>query len=136
MATDQSDFLFVQYNIYCAMMAVVFVSGLKSLPGLKRRLVDVLKIDEDKSSNACHHLLSPEAMINSKRQCLRSSESPSVPDGSIRDDCMEIVRNGNSPIGSSKGPFLVEHRLSKGFAGPFSNHSCLAFDHESRVSSI
>ncbi|KAK4805012.1 hypothetical protein SAY86_004829 [Trapa natans] len=109
--------------------------GLKSLPGLKRRLVDVLKIEDEKPSNACHHLTSPQATICSKRQCLRPNEFPLVSEERIHDDCMEIARSGHSPIGSSKSPFLVEHHLSKGFASLLSNRSHLAFDHDRQVSS-
>ncbi|MFS7970824.1 putative defective-in-cullin neddylation protein [Helianthus anomalus] len=85
------------------------LSGLKVYPGTKRKL-------DGQEVESMDAYVDSDTVIVSKRR-----------------HTMEHGKHNNA-FGSSKSPCAVEGGLSKGFAQLFSNHSCLQFDHESRVS--
>ncbi|CAH9090853.1 unnamed protein product [Cuscuta europaea] len=86
--------------------------GLKLCPGFKRKSCDdLLMIEHGKYSN------------------LNNGEGNPTP--TCAHDCVDIVKYNN---GHLKSPCAVEGSLSKGFAGLFSNGSCLQFEKKSRVS--
>ncbi|KAL6520395.1 hypothetical protein OROMI_032575 [Orobanche minor] len=104
--------------------------GLRNFPGSKRRLDDNMQVDEESRSNT-------RITNNTKRRHLYLIEK-SVNRGcnQIREgDFVEIVRRNSSlSSGSAKSHCAVEGCLSKGFAQLLSNHSCLQFDQDTRVS--
>ncbi|KAF5792042.1 putative defective-in-cullin neddylation protein [Helianthus annuus] len=85
------------------------LSGLKVYPGAKRKL-------DGQELESMDAYVDSDTVIVSKRR-----------------HTMEHGKHNNA-FGCSKSPCAVEGGLSKGFAQLFSNHSCLQFDHESRVS--
>ncbi|XP_059670349.1 defective in cullin neddylation protein AAR3 isoform X2 [Cornus florida] len=108
--------------------------GLKTVPGLKRKLHEDLARNElqtmDTSAGSCFPLNSKRRQIFvTDKQVHRENDPP----GNDTDDCMEIGKQ-NIPLGCSKSQCAVEGCLSKGFAGLFSSRSCLQFDQEIRVS--
>jgi DCN1-like protein 1/2 len=106
-----------------------FVTGLKDIPGLKRK-------EMRSSSTFFPHYTDLDPALSFKRIRLtapRPANWDNNPPGNTTDDCMEIVRH-NSSLCSSKSPCAVEGCLSKGFAGLLSTRISLQFDRERRVS--
>ncbi|KAK7394490.1 hypothetical protein VNO78_15019 [Psophocarpus tetragonolobus] len=91
--------------------------GLRSFSGLKRKLPENMRENDDMDSND---------MISSN--CKRSR-------GHDAEDCMETSRQ-NSPLCSSMSPCAVEGCLSKGFAGLLSTRSYVQFGREERRASF
>ncbi|KAL6553015.1 hypothetical protein OROGR_006857 [Orobanche gracilis] len=104
--------------------------GLRIFPGSKRRLDDNMQVDEESRPNT-------RITNNTKRRHLYLIEK-SVNRGcnQIREgDFVEIIRRNSSlSFGSAKSHCAVEGCLSKGFAQLLSDHSCLQFDQDTKVS--
>ncbi|KAL9998472.1 putative defective-in-cullin neddylation protein [Helianthus debilis subsp. tardiflorus] len=84
------------------------LSGLKVYPGAKR------KLDGQELESMDAYVDSDTVIVSKRRHTMEHGK--------------------HNAFGCSKSPCAVEGGLSKGFAQLFSNHSCLQFDHESRVS--
>ncbi|XP_042503733.1 defective in cullin neddylation protein AAR3-like isoform X1 [Macadamia integrifolia] len=97
--------------------------GLKVFAGAKRK--SFMEFDkEDVSKYLCLNSSNLKHSLNSKR----SRTSYVDPPANDAEDCMEIVKNNSSPLGSSSNSqCAVEGSLSKGFAGLLSTGSCLQF---------
>lgn len=98
------------------------LTGLKVFSGVKR------KLDEDMEGQEFEPF---DAFINSKRRHTDSANKL-VNSGGYQHQITPTTYN--QPLSCSKPPCAVEGCLSKGFAQLFSPHSCLQFDHETRVS--
>lgn len=93
--------------------------GLKSYPGLKRKIPGDLDIDEMESSPTSFPQCSEsDPTLSFKRSRMVSNVPANDNPGNTVDECMEIIIH-SSPLNSSKSPCAVEGCLSKGFAGLF-----------------
>ncbi|XP_022955115.1 uncharacterized protein LOC111457165 isoform X3 [Cucurbita moschata] len=118
-------------------------SGLKILPGLKRKLPEDLQMDgmvspSDPTTGSME--LSPVTSIKKSRfmACKPvnleiNGPSCNAAAAAAADGNTEIVRN-NGAMGCSKAPCAVEGCLSQGFAGLFSTRSFLGLDQERKSS--
>ncbi|XP_022955100.1 uncharacterized protein LOC111457165 isoform X1 [Cucurbita moschata] len=121
----------------------VLLSGLKILPGLKRKLPEDLQMDgmvspSDPTTGSME--LSPVTSIKKSRfmACKPvnleiNGPSCNAAAAAAADGNTEIVRN-NGAMGCSKAPCAVEGCLSQGFAGLFSTRSFLGLDQERKSS--
>ncbi|OMP05938.1 hypothetical protein COLO4_08441 [Corchorus olitorius] len=111
--------------------------GLRSFPGLKRKLPDCQDDRMETSDSFLSNSPDSNCTPNVKRNRLTAHKPANKEDNppwTSTDDCMEVKHS--SPMGSSKSPCAVEGCLSKGFAGLFSGRSYLQFGRERRVSYI
>lgn len=88
------------------------LSGLKIVPGLKRKAPDDFERHEMNSAMDC----------TESTPVFKSKRSKHIFSANI-DESMEIAKQNNSPKCSTNSPCAIEGCLSKGFAGLFSSHS-------------
>ncbi|XP_050381530.1 defective in cullin neddylation protein AAR3 [Argentina anserina] len=90
--------------------------GLKSCPGLKRKIAgDVDMDDMESSSTSFVQYTNLNPTLSFKRTRVMScGPANDIPVNHV-DECMEVIRH-SSPLNSSKSPCSVEGSLSKGFA--------------------
>ncbi|KAL6139754.1 hypothetical protein ACLB2K_058056 [Fragaria x ananassa] len=90
--------------------------GLKSYPGLKRKIPGDVGLDEMESSpTPFPHSTDLNPTLSFKRTRVMSYVPANDIPGNHADECMDIIRH-SSPLNSSKSPCAVEGCLSKGFA--------------------
>ncbi|KAL3813384.1 hypothetical protein ACJIZ3_014652 [Penstemon smallii] len=110
------------------------LTGLRILPGSKRKSFDDMQIEPASpdwnaiSSTSANSMRRPIYHIDKSRNLGQNHL------GNDNDDYAAENVKQSSSYSCTKSPCAVEGCLSKGFAGLFSNSSCLQFDQDRRVS--